>query len=155
MWTVSTLSPLLPLQLLRTHATKAVQLRQEERLLSCQCSSWALLSVQGVQLEPDLGSLAFLALVGELLALSHVATVGLSAAAARVLPDLAGDQYHSSCAIGFSAVLFALKVVLSYRTPGWSHVAGFELPTKVCNATHSCCKLKLPLDQCMSALLDG
>ena len=88
--------------------------------------------MQGCQLEPDLGSLSFLALVGELLALSHVATVGLAAAAARVLPDLAGDQYHNSCAIGFSAVLFAMKVVLSYRTPGWSHVAGFELPTKVC-----------------------
>ncbi len=78
-----------------------------------------------------MGSLSFLALVGELLALSHVATVGLAAAAAKVLPDLAGDQYHNSCAIGFSAVLFAMKVVLSYRTPGWSHVAGFELPTKV------------------------
>ena len=88
--------------------------------------------MQGCQLEPDLGSLSFLALVGELLALSHVVTVGLAAAAARVLPDLAGDQYHNSCAIGFSAVLFAMKVVLSYRTPGWSHVAGFELPTKVC-----------------------
>ena len=80
-----------------------------------------------------MGSLSFLALVGELLALSHVATVGLAAAAAKMLPDLAGDQYYSSCAIGFSAVLFALKVVLSYRTPGWSHVAGFELPTKVCH----------------------
>lgn len=88
--------------------------------------------VQGCQLEPDLGSISFLALVGELLALSHVATVGLAAAAAKLLPDLAGEQYYSGCAIGFSAVLFALKVVLSYRTPGWSHVAGFELPTKVC-----------------------
>ena len=87
---------------------------------------------QGSQLEPDLGSLSFLALVGELLVLSHTATVGLAAAAAKLLPDLAGQQYYSGCAIGFSAVLFALKVVLSYRTPGWSHVAGFELPTKVC-----------------------
>jgi len=87
---------------------------------------------QGSQLEPDLGSLSFLALVGELLALSHITTVGLAAAAAKLLPDLAGEQYYSGCAIGFSAVLFALKVVLSYRTPGWSHVAGFELPTKVC-----------------------
>ena len=90
---------------------------------------WSVM--QGCQLEPDLGSLSFLALVGELLALSHVATVGLAAAAAKVLPELAGEQYRSGCAIGFSAVLFALKVILSYRTPGWSHVAGFELPTKV------------------------
>ena len=78
-----------------------------------------------------MGSFTFLALVGELLALSHLATVGLAALAAKLLPDLAAGQYYSGCAIGFSAVLFALKVVLSYRTPGWSHVAGFELPTKV------------------------
>ena len=69
--------------------------------------------------------------MGELLALSHLATVGLAAAAAKLAPELLGGQYYSGCAIGFSAVLFALKVVLSYRTPGWSHVAGFELPTKV------------------------
>ena len=69
--------------------------------------------------------------MGELLALSHLATVGLAATAAKLAPELAGGQYYSGCAIGFSAVLFAMKVVLSYRTPGWSHVAGFELPTKV------------------------
>lgn len=78
-----------------------------------------------------MGSFKFLALVGELLALSHLATCGVAALGAKLLPDLAGEQYRSGCAIGFSAVLFAMKVVLSYRTPGWSHVAGFELPTKV------------------------
>ncbi len=87
--------------------------------------------LQGAQLEPDLGSVRFLGLVGELLLLSHVATVGLAAAAAKALPDLAGAQYYSSCAVGFSAVLFALKVVLSHRTPGWSYVGGIALPTKV------------------------
>lgn len=69
--------------------------------------------------------------MAELLTLSHLATVGLAAGAARLAPDLAGAQYASSCAIGFSAVLFALKVVLSYRTPGWSSVCGISLPTKV------------------------
>ena len=87
---------------------------------------------QGAQLEPDLGSGRFLALVAELLTLSHLATVGLAAGAARLAPDVGGAQYHASCAIGFSAVLFALKVVLSYRTPGWSSVCGISLPTKVC-----------------------
>ena len=87
--------------------------------------------MQGAQLEPDLGSGRFLALVLELLTLSHLATVGLAAGAARLAPDLAGAQYFSGCAIGFSAVLFALKVVLSYRTPGWSTVCGISLPTKV------------------------
>lgn len=86
---------------------------------------------QGAQLEPDLGSLKFLGLVGELLLLSHIATVGLAAAAAKALPDLLGSQYYGSCAIGFSAVLFAMKVVLSHRTPGWSFVGGIALPTKV------------------------
>lgn len=28
-------------------------------------------------------------------------------------------------------MLFALKVVLSHRTPGWSYVMGIALPTKV------------------------
>ncbi len=88
-----------------------------------------LLLLQGAQLEPALGSLTFLGLVGELL--SHLATIGLAAAAANALPDWAGTQYYSSCAIGFSAVLFALKVVLSHRTPGWSYVGGIALPTKV------------------------
>ncbi|CAL8464708.1 g4243 [Coccomyxa elongata] len=100
---------------------------------------------KGAQLEPDLGSMRFLGLVGELLLLSHVATVGLAAAAAKVLPDLAGVQYYSSCAIGFSAVLFALKVVLSHRTPGWSYIGGIALPTKyVCWAELAYIQLLTP-----------
>ena len=87
--------------------------------------------MQGAQLEPDLGSGRFLALVAELLALSHGATVALALGAAKLLPGWAGPQYYSACGVGFSAVLFALKVVLSHRTPGWSSVCGFVLPTKV------------------------
>lgn len=34
--------------------------------------------------------------------------------------------------MGFSAVIFALKVVLSHDSPGYSSVMGFQLPTKVC-----------------------
>lgn len=94
--------------------------------------------LQGAQLEPALGSLTFLGLVGELLLLSHLATVGLAAAAAKAFPDWAGAQFYSSCAIGFSAVLFALKVVLSHRTPGWSYVGGIALPTKVILWSHRC-----------------
>ena len=90
-------------------------------------ASW---QAQGAQLEPDLGSGRFLALVAELLALSHGATVALAALGARLLPDLAGAQYYEACGVGFSAVLFALKVVLSHRTPGWSSVCGVPLPTK-------------------------
>ncbi len=85
---------------------------------------------QGAQLEPDLGSGRFLALVAELLALSHCATVALAALGARLAPNLAAAQYYEACGVGFSAVLFALKVVLSHRTPGWSSVCGVPLPTK-------------------------
>jgi hypothetical protein len=39
--------------------------------------------------------------------------------------------WFSSCAVGFSAVIFALKVVLFHDSPGYSSVFGFSLPTKV------------------------
>eukprot|EP00887_Chlorella_sp_A99_P008208 scaffold12.g8208.t1 len=35
-----------------------------------------------------------------------------------------------SCAVGFSGVLFGLKVVLNWDLPGWSEVYGVALPTK-------------------------
>lgn len=41
------------------------------------------------------------------------------------------NQYYGTCAVGFSAVLFAMKVVLNSNSPDWSSVAGISLPTKV------------------------
>jgi hypothetical protein len=39
--------------------------------------------------------------------------------------------YLSNCAIGISALLFALKVVLNHDAPTYSSILGFSLPTKV------------------------
>ena len=42
-------------------------------------------------------------------------------------------MYFGMCAVGFSAVLFGLKVVLNYNSPGYSSILGISLPTKVCS----------------------
>lgn len=39
--------------------------------------------------------------------------------------------YYNTRMAGFSAVLFALKAVLTHRSPGWSSVYGISVPTKV------------------------
>ena len=54
----------------------------------------------------------------------------LARACVSFAPAFAG-QYYSTCAVGFSAVLFAMKVVLNSSSPGWTSVAGISLPTKV------------------------
>ncbi|GFR40875.1 hypothetical protein Agub_g1526, partial [Astrephomene gubernaculifera] len=83
---------------------------------------------KGVRLERRYGSLRFAALVGELLLAAHGMTVLLAAVLAAQVP---GYWYlMESCAVGFSAVLFALKVVLSHDDPGYEQVMGFWLPTK-------------------------
>ena len=53
----------------------------------------------------------------------------LARACVAVAPAFA-NQYYGTCAVGFSAVLFALKVVLNSNSPGCSSVAGISLPTK-------------------------
>ena len=54
----------------------------------------------------------------------------LARACVTFAPSFA-SQYYSTCAVGFSAVLFAMKVLLNSNSPGWSSVAGISLPTKV------------------------
>jgi hypothetical protein len=56
-----------------------------------------------------MGSARFAALVAELLLVAHGLMVVLARALAAAAPDYAG-QYYRTCAVGFSAVLFALKV---------------------------------------------
>lgn len=84
---------------------------------------------KGVLLERRFGSVRFAALLGELLLLSHGLFVGLAAAAAYYVPEYA-HLYFSNCAIGISAVLFGLKVVLNHDAPAYSSILGFSLPTK-------------------------
>lgn len=72
------------------------------------------------------------------------AHIGLQIMLARACVTFAptfASQYYSTCAIGFSAVLFAMKVVLNSNSPGWSSVAGISLPTKVLLSS-------LPYDNC-------
>ncbi|RMZ54848.1 hypothetical protein APUTEX25_000365 [Auxenochlorella protothecoides] len=84
---------------------------------------------KGAQLEPVLGTRAFLLLVAELALTSSLAYVALAAGAALLSPAL-GLGLMGSCAVGFSGVLFGLKVVLSAEAAGWSSVAGITLPSK-------------------------
>ncbi|DBA73261.1 hypothetical protein WJX77_008868 [Trebouxia sp. C0004] len=84
---------------------------------------------KGSQLEPQLGSSKFLLVVFELLVSSHVIMVMLARACVTFAPSFA-SQYYSTCAVGFSAVLFAMKVVLNSNSPDWTSVAGISLPTK-------------------------
>lgn len=48
---------------------------------------------------------------------------------ARYIPEY-DYLYYDTCAVGFSAVLFGLKVVLQHDAPGESEIAGIRLPTK-------------------------
>jgi hypothetical protein len=64
---------------------------------------------QGVQLERALGSQGFALLLLELLVLSHGLVAGLAWTLPAYIPAY-GYLYYDTCAIGFSAVIFALKV---------------------------------------------
>ena len=68
-------------------------------------------SRQGATLEPALGSGRYALLLGELLILSQTLLVLLARSVAAAAPVFAAS-YYSVCAVGFSGVLFALKVGL-------------------------------------------
>ena len=84
---------------------------------------------KGSLLEPYMGSLAFAALVAELLLLTGLIYVGIASFAASA-GIWFGRSAFNSCAVGFSGVLFGLKIVLNAHSPGWSTIMGFNLPTK-------------------------
>ncbi len=85
---------------------------------------------QGAQLERALGPVRFARLLAELLLATQALAAALAWAGAAAAPGALGAAYAHSCHIGFSGVLFALKVVLAARTPGWRTIAGLRLPTK-------------------------
>ncbi|KAG7668501.1 hypothetical protein Ndes2437B_g06912 [Nannochloris sp. 'desiccata'] len=84
---------------------------------------------KGSIIEPFMGSLGFAALILELLLLTGLIYVGIAAGAVSTGLWF-GKRAFNSCAVGFSGVLFGLKVVLNAHSPGWSSIAGFNLPTK-------------------------
>lgn len=91
------------------------------------------LLVKGAQLEPSYGSFGFAVLLVELMLTSNVLYLVLAA----MLPTnillirmIAGRNLMNTCAVGFSGVLFGLKVILTHDSPGWGTVAGFSVPVK-------------------------
>jgi len=92
---------------------------------------WNMVSFiwKGVVLEPALGSVKYAALLLELLVGCQVLLVACARALAAAMPGM-GGSYYSSCAVGFSGVLFALKVVLNARSPEMESVYGFRVPAK-------------------------
>ncbi|GAB5372658.1 hypothetical protein AAMO2058_001683600 [Amorphochlora amoebiformis] len=81
---------------------------------------------KGAQLEQAMGSEAFIGMSLVLLGLSHSIYVAVAWAMAEV------GFYNSmnTCAIGYSAVLFAYKVVLNHASPRWTRIWGFSIPLK-------------------------
>ncbi|KZC05983.1 PREDICTED: rhomboid-related protein 4-like [Dufourea novaeangliae] len=87
------------------------------------------LILKGSYLEPMYGTMNFTFLLG-------ILTLGCSAMyafLAYALTQLTGDySYYTQCAIGFSAVLFALKVIVICEEQDRIHdVGGFRVPSKI------------------------
>ena len=85
---------------------------------------------KGVKLEGSMSSLAYSSLLVELLVTSHSLVVISSYLLASFGPSEYRSLPQSLCAVGFSAVLFGMKVVLNHSSPGWSSIFGIPLPTR-------------------------
>ncbi|XP_057847058.2 rhomboid-like protein 14, mitochondrial [Cryptomeria japonica] len=83
---------------------------------------------KGVQLERMMGSTEFASAVVVLLGMSH----GIEVILAKMLATFFDypHYYFSECSVGFSAVLFALKVILSSDSPGYTNVYGLIVPAR-------------------------
>ncbi|ETV80901.1 hypothetical protein, variant 3 [Aphanomyces astaci] len=82
---------------------------------------------KGVHLEFRVGSEQFATMVALLLVLSHMLAVGAAYVLAYALDD---SSFIHQCSIGFSAVLFALKVVLNQSSPAYTNILGIPVHTK-------------------------
>ncbi|XP_033215006.1 rhomboid-related protein 4-like isoform X2 [Belonocnema kinseyi] len=84
--------------------------------------------LKGHYLEPMYGTANFVLLLGLLSAGCSAMYVSLG----YVLTQITGDySYYTACAIGFSAVLFALKVIVVCEEHDRLHqVGGFRIPSK-------------------------
>ncbi|KAJ3180586.1 hypothetical protein HDU85_003990 [Gaertneriomyces sp. JEL0708] len=84
---------------------------------------------KGLKLERDMGTLAFARLVAFLLVVSQALEIYIP----WVLAHFTGytSPYVYGCSIGFSSVLFGLKVILNTRSPPTTYVPGWgEVPTR-------------------------
>lgn len=83
---------------------------------------------KGYQLEMRLGSVKFAKLVALLLVLSHSTLVAVSFLLATYTSWVSPYKYE--CAVGFSAVLFAMKTILNDSEPTYTRMQGFSIPTR-------------------------
>ena len=85
---------------------------------------------KGRKLENRFGPIRFTITLLSFVVISPVITIALSYAAAEILEDI---SYLSQCAAGFSGVLFALKVLMSYYDASegsYSRVLFLTVPTR-------------------------
>lgn len=82
---------------------------------------------KGYHLEHRFGPLRFALVITYLLLLSHILVVVV--AIILDMTDLVPGQSRR-CSIGFSGVLFALKVLLNHGSPAFTSVYGVRVPTK-------------------------
>ena len=86
---------------------------------------------KGIQLEGAMGSFDFGVLVAFSLVASHSIMILLAYVLHHYFAGAVFSSGYTSCAVGFSAVLFALKYVLNYNSPSTSNVMGvINVPTK-------------------------
>ncbi|XP_068668785.1 rhomboid-like protein 14, mitochondrial [Aristolochia californica] len=84
---------------------------------------------KGIQLEISMGSLEFATMVIELLAMSQGITL-LLARSLYIFFDY-GRAYYNEYSVGFSGVLFAMKVVLnSHSSDDYAYVHGLIVPAR-------------------------
>ncbi|OVA16586.1 zinc finger protein [Macleaya cordata] len=83
---------------------------------------------KGIQLETSMGSLEFASMVAALLAMSQGITL-LLAKSLFLFFDY-GRPYYFEHSVGFSGVLFAMKVVLNSRSENYTNVYGLIVPAR-------------------------
>nr|AIY60655.1 rhomboid protein Hedne_RBL14 [Hedera nepalensis] len=84
---------------------------------------------KGIQLENSMGSVEFASMVAALLGLSQGITL-LLAKALLVFFDYE-RAYYQEYAVGFSGVLFAMKVVLNSQSDNYTQVYGLIVPSRL------------------------
>jgi rhomboid domain-containing protein 1 len=85
---------------------------------------------KGIQLETMLGSKEFLVLILFSLVVSHSIMVFMSYFLYQFMSFDGYMSGYTTCAVGFSAVLFSLKYVLNCKSPSAQSVMGFMDPAK-------------------------
>ncbi|XP_059635749.1 rhomboid-like protein 14, mitochondrial [Cornus florida] len=82
---------------------------------------------KGIQLETSMGSVEFASMVAALLGMSQGITLVL---AKSLLFFDYGRAYYQEYAVGFSGVLFAMKVVLNSQSDNYTYIHGLTIPSR-------------------------